>query len=133
RGLPTLAASAATHLGDDSLSGFGMSAEHSRSFPDPAAGVQSLTRYIHSQDALVFLADMTAGRFLHDKNDMYGQVKAAADDSEGYYLIGWYPGPDAFVQKPHQTLDYHRIQIRLRGHKGLAVRTRDGFFAWPDG
>ena len=133
RGLPTLAASAATHLGDDSPSGLGMSAEHSRPFPDPAAGVQRLTRYIHSQDALVFLADMTAGRFLHDKNDLYGQVRAAADDSEGYYLIGWYPGPDAFVQKPHQTLDYHRIQIRLRGHKGLAVRTRNGFFAWPDG
>jgi VWFA-related protein len=76
RGLPTLAASAATHLGDDSPSGLGMSAEHSRPFPDPAAGVQRLTRYIHSQDALVFLADMTAGRFLHDKNDMYAQVKA---------------------------------------------------------
>ena len=129
RGLPALAASAVTHSGEDESSGFGMSAEHSNF--GLAGGVQRMSRYIGSQGVLVFLANMTAGRFLHDNNDMYGQVKAAAEDSEGYYLIGWYPGPDAFVQKPHQMLNYHHIQIRTRGHKDLKLRTRDGFFARP--
>jgi VWFA-related protein len=132
RSLPTLAPSAVTHSGDGPSSGVGMFAEYSRMRDLTAVG-QRLTGYINSQDVLAFLANMTAGRFLHDKNDMYGQLKAAADDSEAYYLMGWYPGPGAFVQKPHQMLDYHHIQIRVRGHKDLTVRTRDGFFARPSG
>ncbi len=132
RGLPTLAAAATTHLGDDASAGFDMPLEDPNlGFPDPAAGVHRISAYLRSQGMLANLANMTAGRFLHDNNNIFGEVKAAADDSEGYYLIGWYPGPDAFAHRPHETMQYHPIRIRLRDRKGAAVRTRDGFFSWP--
>ena len=129
RGLPTLMESAATASGSP-VSIRGLSSD--RSIFNPNYSTQSMARYIASQDVLNFLAVMTAGRFSHNNNDIYAQVKAAADDAEGYYLLGWYPGADAFTQKPHQMVDYHHIQVRVRSRKGLTVRTRDGFFAQPD-
>jgi VWFA-related protein len=87
--------------------------------------------YFGSQDILDFLAAMTAGRFQHLNNDIAGLVRDAADDGDGYYLIGWYPGSDAFKTKPNRPMDYHRVKIRLLSGKGLSVRTRNGFYAYP--
>lgn len=122
RGLPTLQWTAAD-------------ASMSSPYPNPRTGLTPLMlrsyNYFGSQDVLSFLAAMTAGRFQHENNDITAQVRNAAEDVEGYYLIGWYPGPDAFKSKPNQRLDYHRVKISLRNAKSLSVRTRDGFFAWP--
>lgn len=83
-----------------------------------------------SQDAYYVLADMTGGLFQHDNNDLFGQVRRAIDDTDGYYLIGWYPGRGAFDSKPKHQPAYHRIQIKVSG-KDVTVRSRRGYFAIP--
>jgi VWFA-related protein len=122
RGLPTLQPTAADPMPSP--------------FPNPRTGMsEQMLRssdYFHSQDVLAFLAEMTAGRFQHESNDIAAQVRTAAQDSEGYYLIGWYPASATFQSKPGRPLDYHRVKISLRNKTGgLSVRTRDGFFAYP--
>lgn len=87
--------------------------------------------YFQSQSLLEFLAQMTAGRFQHDNNDITGQVRDGLHDADGYYLLGWYPGSEAFRSGPNGAATYHHIQIRLRGVKGLSLRTRDGFYSSP--
>jgi VWFA-related protein len=82
--------------------------------------------YFRSQDTLSLLASATGGLFAHDSNGTFEQLRDAAEDTSGYYLIGWYPGADAF--KKQREVGYHRIQIRAR-NKGLRVRTREGYFA----
>ncbi len=131
RGFPVLAP-AATNSGmpRPSIRGFDAASFLSSDESAFRATQNRTLEYIDSQRVLAFLAGMTAGRFHHDNNDMYRQVKAAVDDSEGYYLIGWYPGPDAFAPQRRTVMDYHRLKVRVRGRSGLTVRTRDGFFAW---
>lgn len=108
-----------------------MHSAHASSRPSVPDILRASSVYFHSQDALSFLAHMTAGQFQHENNDLFQQVCNAVADSEGYYLIGWYPGAQAFEVKPKRMLDYHRVKISLRRAHGLSVRTRDGFFALP--
>lgn len=91
----------------------------------------AFSEYFQSQGVLAYLAQMTAGQFQHDNNDIAAQVREAVNDANGYYLLGWYPGSEAFQNKPKAPLSYHRVQVRLRNVRGLSTRTRDGFFAHP--
>ncbi len=84
--------------------------------------------YHRSRLTLSLLADMTAGLFQHDSNDLFGQVRKAAEDSEGYYLIGWYPGAGAFADKPGAPPRYHKLELKLK-RKGLKIRSRRGYYA----
>lgn len=97
-----------------------------------ARGLPAIARggYFQSQAVLSYLAQMTAGRFQHDNNDIPAQVREAVKDGSGYYLLGWYPGPEAFENKAKAPMSYHHVQIRLRHTRGLSARTRDGFFAY---
>ncbi len=85
-------------------------------------------RYFATQLILMSLADTTAGMFQSDSNDLFGQIRKAADDGEGYYLIGWYPGPGAFQGEPGGGLGYHNVRINVT-RKGLSVRSRRGYYA----
>ena len=90
--------------------------------------VMQANQYVTSQVVLRELADMTAGLFQHDNNGIFEQVSKAADDAEGYYLIGWYPGSGAFAGDPHQPPAYHNLQVTVK-RRGLTVRTRHGYYA----
>ena len=85
--------------------------------------------YVGSQDLPSALAQSTGGLFLHDSNDLSGELETIGDDSSGYYLVGWNPGAAAFQWK-HEP-EYHKIQVKVR-RPGLTVRTRAGFFGKPD-
>lgn len=89
------------------------------------------TNHFESQNVLSYLAEMTTGRFQHDRNDIYRELMSAADDTQGYYLIGWYPRSKTFAARPGRPEAYHHIKLRVRGRKGLTIRAREGFFAWP--
>ena len=95
-----------------------------------AAIVNGGIAYTQSQDPYAFLAEITGGRFEHDNNDLFAQLREAVADSEGYYLIGWYPGPRAFPEKPKGPPKYHRIKVKVLS-AGLGVRSREGYFAIP--
>jgi len=58
---------------------------------------------------------------VREAQEAFGLIRAAAEDSGEYYLIGWDPG----AGKP---AEYRRVQIRMRD-RSLRARARDGYFA----
>jgi VWFA-related protein len=83
-----------------------------------------------SETYLELLSEATGGLLQQDSNDMTGQIKTAVEDAGGYYLLAWYPGADAFKRKPGAEPAYHNLEVKIL-RKGLAVRSRQGFFAVP--
>jgi VWFA-related protein len=84
----------------------------------------------NSQDGLVLLAHDTGGLFLHDNNDLDGDMQKALTDSQGYYLIGYHPAASTFDEKTGQP-KFHKVTIRMK-RPGLHVRTRTGFYGTAD-
>jgi len=81
--------------------------------------------YMMSQSLPQRIAEQTGGLFLHDRNDIYDELRTAENDDAGYYLIGWDPGSAGFFSKR-----YHNLDIKVR-QRGLTVRSRAGFFGYP--
>ena len=46
---------------------------------------------VHTEEGMFALSEDTGGLFLHDTNDLAGALRKAAEDSDGYYLIGYHP------------------------------------------
>jgi VWFA-related protein len=86
---------------------------------------------VHTQEGMFALAEETGGLFLHDTNDLAGALRKAAEDSDGYYLIGYHPDANTF-ENGNGRPKFHRIEIKVKG-AGLHVRSRDGFFGEPGG
>lgn len=116
RGLQTLQLTAADHPSNPGRAG---------SIP-----MQRATRMFFSQDGMVELAQATGGIFLHDNNDISGQVHQVVERSNGYYLIGYHPAASTFDQKTGQAF-FHRVRLTVK-RPGLKVLSRAGFLAHPD-
>jgi len=86
---------------------------------------------IRTEEGMFALAEETGGLFLHDSNDLSGALRKAAEDSDGYYLIGYHPDAHTF-EGEHGQAKFHRIEVKVKG-SGLHVRSRDGFFGEPGG
>jgi hypothetical protein len=84
---------------------------------------------IHTQEGMFVLAEETGGLFLHDINDLAGALKKTAEDSDGYYLIGYHPDSNTFENNNGQP-KFHRVEVKVKG-AGLHVRSRNGFFGEP--
>ncbi|MDX6382495.1 MAG: hypothetical protein QOK48_68, partial [Blastocatellia bacterium] len=69
------------------------------------------------------MANETGGLLMYNSND-FG-LKEIVEDQQGYYLIGFRPAGETFNKS------FHKISIKLKP-KGLAVRTRSGFFGVTD-
>lgn len=69
------------------------------------------------------MAEETGGLLMYNSND-FG-LKEIVEDQQGYYLIGFRPDGETFNK------NFHKISIKLKP-KGLAVRTRSGFFGVTD-
>lgn len=119
RGLPVEAA----------MPGNWFALSQSQGFPYTGLAPEKMNRerYFSSQSFSTYLTSMTGGLFLHDRNDIYDQIKTVVqDDDKGYYLLGWDPGSEAFKRKRGIPV-YHRLRIKVQ-RAGLAVRSRAGFF-----
>jgi hypothetical protein len=124
RGLVDTFPSAATH--------FGSTGSWS---PVPSRGPGSASRQVGTMisgysDRLFqdrqgsgMIAKETGGLLLYNSND-FG-IKEIVEDQQGYYLIGFRPAGETFNRS------FHHITIKLKP-KGLAVRTRTGFFGVTD-
>ena len=82
--------------------------------------------YSFSMLGPTMLSNMTGGLVLHDQNDLHEAVETVADDSEGYYLLGWDPGPEVFQKMRSGAARYVPISIRVH-RRGTWVRSRSGF------
>jgi VWFA-related protein len=86
---------------------------------------------IRTEEGMFVLAEQTGGLFLHDTNDLAGALQKAAEDSDGYYLIGYHPDAKTF-ENGNGRPKFHRIEVKVKG-ASLHVRSRDGFFGEPGG
>ncbi|SPE41505.1 conserved exported hypothetical protein [Candidatus Sulfopaludibacter sp. SbA3] len=92
--------------------------------------MQRAAEVFNSQDGMVLLASQTGGLFLHDNNDISGQLHKVMQDAAGYYLIGYHPDASTFNAKTGQP-KYHSIKVKLK-RAGLTVRSRNGFIGNSD-
>jgi len=88
------------------------------------------TQIFTSQEGMVTLANGTGGLFFSNSNDIFGELRKAAADTEGYYLLGYHPDPSTFDPKTG-TPKFHKVEVKLT-RSGLHVRSRSGFFGKSD-
>jgi VWFA-related protein len=84
---------------------------------------------IYTQEGMSVLAQETGGLFLQGANDVAGALRKAAEDSDGYYLIGYHPDANTFENRNGQP-KFHKIEVKVT-RTGWHVRSRDGFFGEP--
>jgi VWFA-related protein len=84
-----------------------------------------------SQQGMSELAEQSGGLFLQSANDLADSLRKAAEDSDGYYLIGYHPEANTFEERNGQPR-FHKIEVKVK-RAGLHVRSRDGFFGEPGG
>jgi VWFA-related protein len=118
RGLPTFQLTAA----DDTR---GMTPQQISQVP-----MARSTSYFYSQAGLSYLARQTGGLFFQDDKDIDGAVAKVADESSGYYLIGYQPAASTFGGSNSQRV-FHKLVVRVK-RKGLRVRSRAGFLNRAD-
>jgi len=106
----------------------------SRVSPRRARGVaaQRQGQVMNGQQGMTELADESGGLFLSDRNDLSAALRQAADDSNGYYLIGYHPAAETFQPEKDGKARFHRLEVKVK-KAGLTIRSRDGFFAEPGG
>jgi VWFA-related protein len=76
-------------------------------------------------DSMNMLADRTGGRAFYNRNDIWGAIREAVDDSRVTYELGYYPqGVDWKGQ-------FREIRVEVK-RSGAHVRARKGYFAMPE-
>ena len=85
----------------------------------------------HTEEGMFALSEATGGLFLHDSNDLGQALQKAAEDGDGYYLIGYHPDIHTFENSNGQPR-FHKIEVKVK-KAGLHVRSREGFFGQPGG
>lgn len=94
-------------------------------FPDATTsritGLQSFNEAIFesSRQTMVGFAEMTGGKAFYNRNDLDVAFAKATDDSDSYYMLGYYLDKKA---KP----GWHKLQVKSK--QGGHVRARNGFF-----
>ncbi len=76
-----------------------------------------------SQDSLRSLADETGGYAAVNMNDFKGAWERVVKDNSAYYVLGYYPKNDKRDGR------FRKIEVKLRNHDGLEVRSRKGYTA----
>src|SRR5262245_15492940 len=78
-----------------------------------------------SQEGLSYVARETGGFAVLNNNDINLGIQKALKDQQSYYLLGFDPEDEKFDRK------YHSIKVKVN-RPGLQVRTRAGFFGFPE-
>jgi VWFA-related protein len=93
------------------------SAEESR--PGATALIDSV--YISNvQSPLLMLAEKTGGRAILNTNTVLPDLLKVAADFDTYYSLGYAPAHSGDGR-------YYKIDVKVKGRKGLTVRHRDGY------
>jgi VWFA-related protein len=84
-----------------------------------------------TQGGLKKLTEATGGTALINRNDLNRGIRRALDDMSGYYLIGYRPD-DAAFDAATGRVRFNRIEVKVKGHSDLRVRTRTGYVGLPE-
>ena len=79
-----------------------------------------------TQEGSVSLAADSGGFTVRNSNDLGAGLKRISDETRAYYLIGYNPTNAA------RDGAYRKIEVKLRGRRGLEVRARKGYYAPSD-
>lgn len=77
------------------------------------------------RDGMTALAEDTGGMLVTNSNDLSAGLDRVLRDSQSYYVLAYE------AANPKRDGKFRKIEVRVRGRKGLRVRTRAGYFA-PD-
>lgn len=86
--------------------------------------------FFQSQTGMISLAQQTGGFFVKNTNDISSGLRRAADDSDGYYLIGFRPDDELF-DPVRGRVRFNEFELKVK-RPGLQVRTRKGFYGFPE-
>ena len=76
--------------------------------------------FTNIQSTLRLMAHETGGMVLVNTNNFQPLLDRVAEDFDTYYSLGFSPGSA-------ESGRYHRFAVKVKGRKGLQVRTRDGY------
>lgn len=85
--------------------------------------------FFETQDSLRYLAEETGGLAFINNNDLFGGMRRALEDQQGYYLIAYRPDEKTFDPK---NRNFHQWKVRVRNHPELTVRYRKGFYGFTE-
>ncbi len=78
------------------------------------------THFRNLQSSLQLLAEETGGFAMINTNDFTRHLARMGDDFKSYYSLGVSPATNG-------TGRYRRLEVRVKGRKGLVVRHREGY------
>jgi VWFA-related protein len=77
------------------------------------------------RSTMQMLAEATGGRVFDNTNDIQGAIRAAIDDSEVTYTLGFYPDAKGLDSK------FHDLKVQVK-RPGVDIRFRKGYLASAD-
>lgn len=103
----------------------GMGAEFQVVVPEEDLGFAFATE-IEESGGSQSLASDTGGFTIRDSNDLAGGLKRISDETRAYYLIGY------ISSNPDRDGKFRKIEVKVRGRKGINIRARRGYYAPSD-
>lgn len=83
------------------------------------------------QNGLSYLTRETGGLAVFNNNDLDKGIRRALEDIGGYYLIGYRPDDSTFDPNTGRR-QYNSLNVSLKNHPDLKVRSRTGFISVAD-
>ncbi len=102
-----------------------LSAEYSTALPQEDLGF-AFSQEAETQEGSMSLAADSGGFTVRNSNDLAAGLRRIADETRAYYLIGYNPTNAA------RDGAFRKIQVKVRGQRGLEVRARRGYYAPSD-
>ena len=102
-----------------------LSAEYSTALPQEDLGF-AFSQEAETQEGSISLAADSGGFTVRNSNDLAAGLRRIADETRAYYLIGYNPTNAA------RDGAFRKIQVKVRGQRGLEVRARRGYYAPSD-
>ena len=90
-----------------------------------APGTVDWNELISTQGTMKELASATGGKAFVNTNDLARAMRAAADDSQASYTLGFYPHDVRWEGQ------YHALKVKV-SQPGVHLRYRQGYFAAPE-
>jgi hypothetical protein len=127
-GLPTLALTAAGRVHADLSDPNAPTDALGAAVNQQLSGMRQAQLSVHA--GMSFLAKSTGGLLLANTSDLTTMLHTAANDMQGYYLLGYTPAPSTFDPVTGQRR-FHKIAVRVQ-RPGVTVRTQAGFLGVED-
>ena len=102
-----------------------LSAEYSTILPEEDLGA-AIAQTVEMTEGAEGMASDSGGFTVRNSNDLSAGLKRISDETRVYYLVGYNPTNTA------RDGAFRKIEVKVRGRRGLQVRARKGYYAPSD-